>query len=363
MTRRSRLLIVDDQPSNRALIRRYLASSDYDLFEAIDGREALDVFEAWRPDLVLLDLVMPELDGMDVLLHVRAHPELGETPVVLLTAHGDRERRVQGLEAGADDFLEQPIDAPVLRARVRTLLHLKSSRDDLRERHGQLERLQRQQAELMQFIVHDLRGPLTSVTANAEWVYQSLQPQDETVLRALEDLMLGTTRLRSMVADLLAVSQLEQGTFPVRREQVGIGPVVDRVVNAYRGLADQKGIAILVPSRFDARISMDAALIQRVLENLLDNSLRYTPESGRVSVAAECGDELEIAVANTGPAIPESQRKFVFEKFARIDEQARAGAGLGLYFCKQVVEAHGGSIDIVETDEYPTCFRIRLPAA
>ncbi|MBV9949087.1 MAG: response regulator, partial [Myxococcales bacterium] len=171
-----RLLLVDDESSNVLLLERLLAPLGHELVRADDGRTAVRAFLECKPDLVLLDLNMPGMDGLDVLARIRAEQGTDHVPVIVLTAHSEREYRLRGLEAGADDFLEKPADGPVLRLRVATLLQLKESRDALKRlneelaaRNASLEMLQREQRELTAFVVHDLKNPLAAIWADLEF--------------------------------------------------------------------------------------------------------------------------------------------------------------------------------------------------
>lgn len=366
------MLVVDDQLSNLRALSTYLSLEGLNVSCVSSGAEGLLSFETLSPDLVLLDLVMPQVGGIDVLRKIRGHRTRGDTPVILMTGMLDKAAQIAGLEAGADDFLEKPLDPEVLLARTRTLLGLKASRDDLRASHAELTRrnqelelAQREQRELMEFIVHDLKGPLTSIVANTEWVYEQLEHGDSAHLSALEDVLGSAGRLRAMINDLMAVSQLERGTFPIRRRAVVMGPWLSSVTHEFSRAAALRKIELSGPADFPGSVQLDVELIRRVLGNILENSLRYTPERGKVSVSANLDDAVEIRVENNGPPIPERERELIFEKFRRgAGEHAQSGnAGLGLYFCKRAVEAHGGQIEVVETPDYPTCFLIRLPAA
>ncbi|HET9959482.1 MAG TPA: response regulator [Polyangiaceae bacterium] len=364
MNWRPELLLVDDEALNLSALAACLEPLEASISTAEDGHTAVRRFEESEPDLVILDLAMPGLDGIEVLRRIRSHATRYDTPVILLTGHAEREHRLRGLEAGADDYLEKPLDARVLLARANTLLRLKQSRDLLLIRNAELERAQREQRELTEFIVHDLKGPLTGIVANTEWVYEQLQRKELALLRALEDVLGSAGRLRSMINDLIAVSQLERGTFPVKPRKVQVGPILRSVTNGFARAAENRKIALVESPENAAFVQVDPSLIQRVLENILDNSLRYTPESGRVFIGAEVQNEIQIVVANSGPAIPEAERKLIFEKFTRGSNagvRTTGNAGLGLYFCKRAIEAHGGDIEVIQTDEYPTCFVIRLP--
>lgn len=367
-----RLLIVDDEPGNLHALSAFLKPLEHEILTARSGLDALQIFEEKAPDLIYLDLMMPGMDGLSVLAKIREHEQRRDTPVILLTGHSDREHRLKGIEAGADDFLEKPIDTSLLLARTRTLLRLQESRkaleashEELRARNASLERAQREQQELTEFIVHDLKGPLTGIIANSEWVYEQLRHRDSALLNALEDVLASASRLRLMIHDLIAVSQLERGTFPIHRTNVGVDALLAAATKGFARAAALKNIAFVRPPELHVPVKVDPDLVQRVLENILDNSLRYTPSSGRVAVQAAVDRSLEIAVSNSGPAIPESERLRIFDKFQRGSSAGalQGSAGLGLYFCRRAVEAHGGEIDVIETDEYPTCFRIRLPAA
>lgn len=367
-----RFLLVDDESTNLAALAAFLDPLGHEILTAASGYEALRIFEASPPDLVMLDVKMPGMSGIEVLTQIRAHGSRGDTPVILMTAYSDRSHRLQGVEAGADEFLDKPIDGALLLARTQTLLRLRqfrnelqASRDALAQRNASLERAQREQQELSEFIVHDLKGPLTGIIANTEWAYEQLRPTEQPVLHALEDALASASRLRMMIHDLIAVSQLERGTFPIERQNVPVGRMLATITKEFQRAAAQKNIALLGPPAMPFTAQLDPKLMERVLQNILDNSLRYTPSSGRVAVRATLGSGLEIDVANSGPPIPVPERDRIFEKFKRgSDAGALAGsAGLGLYFCRRAVEAHGGHIDVVETEEYPTCFRIRLPAA
>jgi signal transduction histidine kinase len=356
---------------NLAVLEGYLRPLGHQLVRAADGRAALASFDEVTPDLVLLDFVMPGFDGIDVLTHLRARPRGLHVPVVLVTAYGDREHRLRGIEAGADEFLEKPVDSAILTARVRTLLSLKESRDALQEsrdelarRHQALEVAQREHRELTEFIVHDLKSPLSVVYGGLGWVLEQRSIAAE-VKDALSDAYKAAGRLRSMIGDLLTISRLEQSNFPLQRESVSLAKLVRSVIQSHLRRAEELGIALAPAPDVSLEVSADAMLLRRVLENILDNALRYTPKSGRVAIDVRAAAGVEIAISNDGPAIPLAQRSRIFEKFARGEGQPgeMRNAGLGLYFCKRAVEAHGGAIELRETEEWPTSFLIRLPAS
>jgi two-component system sensor histidine kinase/response regulator len=357
------ILVVDDDPRNVALLVSMLEELREEVVTAGGGREALARIGERAPDLVLLDLEMPGLDGIDVLTHLRAG-DGAHIPVIVVTAHGEREQRLRALNAGADEFLEKPIDRAILHARVKTLLALKSSRDELAAQHASLLSLQREQREMMQFIVHDLRTPLMVVQTSLTYAGDALTSDPKEALEALRDASESIIRVNDLVTDVLSVSRLEQAQMPLDRSRVELDPLVARLTGLYSRKAKARRIEIA--AHIDRVVlRADAALLRRVLENILDNSLRHTPLDGKVGVdASRAGSHVRIAISNSGPPVPQGERSAIFEKFQRgTSPGSRPGAvGLGLYFCKRVVEAHGGQIHVEDTPLWPTSFVIDLPA-
>jgi signal transduction histidine kinase len=235
------------------------------------------------------------------------------------------------------------------------------------DRYAALLDAQREHRELTELIVHDLKAPLSIVRAGLEWVGGHLRPDQCDVADAVADAYAAATRLSGMVADLLTVSQLDGGGMALSRQPVDLRGLFDRLVRAYDRRARERGIAfatepVLAPGGA-LEVHADPALLQRVLENIVENAFRYTPPDGHIALSAHAAGRVEIAVSNDGPTIPAGDRVRIFNKFARGEsEPPRSGsAGLGLYFCKRVVEAHGGAIIVVESDRWPTSFKISLP--
>lgn len=368
---RRRILLVDDQPANLKVLEASLARLGHELIRAADGQSAIASFEASAPDLVLLDFVMPGLDGLDVLAHIRASKERAHTPVVLITAHSNREHRLRGLEAGADDFLEKPIDRAILVARVNMLLALKdsrdalqASRDELQRRHSALEDAQREHRELMEFIVHDLKNPLHVVHSALEWMQTQPAASSGELAEVITDASSASARLRTMIGNLLTISRMEQSTFLLEREAISLTKLIRSIIQSYGPRAEKGEIEILSPSDDNLVVTADRTILRRVLENILDNAFRYTPRRGRIAVATRPRNGVEITIANDGPPVSVEDRTRIFEKFKRGKDatDVEGSAGLGLYFCKRALEAHGGAIGVSQTPEWPTCFLIQLPA-
>jgi two-component system sensor histidine kinase/response regulator len=366
---RKRILLVDDEPRNIELLARCLAPLDVDTLVARDGREALAIFAAERIDLILLDLRMPEVDGVEVLAHVRSDPVY--VPVVMVTASTERTDRLRALEAGADDVLEKPLDREVLIARVRTLLRLKETTDDLEERTRELAAqnealatLQLQQRELAQFIVHDLKNPIATLYANIAWLLEVVTARAD-IAEALLDTESAARRLKSMVDDLLTIARLEEAAAPVQRAKVALETVIDDILRAHHREVEEARVSFKSEVPPLLTLDVDAVMLRRMLSNLVENAVRHARAGGRILVQASGEDPVEVTIANTGKPIADEDRDRIFRKFGRGSGQpvVAGNVGLGLYFCKLAIEAHGGSIALDSTAEWPVRFTLRFPSA
>lgn len=356
------VLVVDDEPRNLELLKHMLTAVDCSVATAANGREALERCDQGGIDLVLLDVMMPELDGFDVLMHLRSRPQEEYVPVVLVTALSDREARLRGLEAGADDFLEKPIDRAVLLARVRTLLRLREAQRALLDHNATLELLQKQQRALTRFIVHDLRSPLSGVLLSLSYL-DSVLPTGGEWQEVTRDALSSAQLASLMVMDLLDVALLEESGRPLVKELIAVGELLRSVAEGFRNEAGLREVSIEVNADASVRVQADRALLERSLWNLVRNAIRLAPPGGRVGLAVERTTGARIEVSNTGDPIPSELHPVLFDKFPPKAVRALGAGqnGVGLHFCGRVAAAHGGRISIETIPGWSTSFVIHLP--
>ncbi len=357
----ARILIVDDEPLNRELLRAFFEGSGHELDDAATGEKGLDLARAHTPDLVLLDVMMPEMDGYETTRRLKAMFTQTVVPVVLCTALNDRASRFAGLAAGADEFLTKPIDRDELLVRARNLLALRAREVELAEHNAELIDLRRFQDDMLAMLVHDLKSPLAVILASLEYVLGQPSTVGE-VREALDDCQQAGARITRLVGNILETAHAESGQMVVRKGPLPLAPLLETLLTPR--LVQIEARARTLEVDVDGLVAhADRDLIARVVENLLDNAIRYTPSGGRIKVWAQAqGDQIELRVGNTGPSIPESSRGLVFEKYTQVWDANRGSVGLGLYFCRLAVEAHGGRIWIEESPELSTVFAMSLPA-
>jgi signal transduction histidine kinase len=361
---RKRILIADDEVQNLELLEACLEPLGHETVRARVGTEAIAFLERAKFDLVLLDVMMPGATGFEVLRRFREKRTERCVPVLMLSALNDRASRLRGLELGANDFLTKPLDRAELLARVRTLLSLQDATDALIERTQQLVRLQSLQNDLANFLVHDLKTPLSIVSHNLSWLREASQKKPD-ITGAIDDCREATRRMLGMVSDLLEIAKMEECEPMVRSvSPESLREIAEEVARERRRTVEDCRIDIEVMSDGPAWAPADRGLARRALENLVDNAIRHTPEGGRIRVEA-IGDPVpELVVSNTGDPIPPDDLARVFEKFGQgeASRDHRIGSGLGLYFCKLVMAAHGGAISHRSTAAWPTSFVLSFGA-
>jgi signal transduction histidine kinase len=363
---RSRILVVDDDRLATQVVRDLLEQEGYVVTAAGTGGEGLRQLRQSGADLLLLDVVLPDTDGFQILREVRGEPRLRQLPVIMCSVRSAVKERVRGLELGADDYIIKPFNPEELLARVRVMLRIRQMAEELRHRNEELSALYlKEQAisarlreadqfkdDLLTIISHELRTPLTSIKGSLSLLLDE-QKVEGVTREFLEIAEQNTDRLIALVNDLLDLSRIESGKLELERERFSIRDAILSATQRIRALADRKGLRLemQVPEGVPP-VDADPGKVEQVLVNLLDNAIKFTPEGGQITLRAEAarGDgaaTLQVSVSDTGIGIPSECLPRVFEKFYRVDMSSTRGArgtGLGLAICKAIVEGHGGRI-------------------
>jgi len=374
LTLPGRLLVVDDNESNRDMLGRRLERQGHSVALAENGQQALDMMRDQPFDLVLLDIVMPVLDGYQTLARLKADEALRHIPIIMISAFDEMDSVIRCIEMGADDYLSKPFNPTLLQARLGASLDKKRLRDNevllfeqVQENYKRLQDLEKLRDDLTHMIVHDLRTPLTSLLSGLQTL-EVAGDLNELQQECLEIGISGGSSLLSMINDLLDISKMESGTLKLERHEIEPGHLIDRALQQVASLAKENTLSLGrdVPDNLPMLLA-DEDSLRRTLVNLLGNAIKFTPKKGCVTTSVRLDaaeNALVFAVRDTGEGIPKESFARIFEKFGQVDGRKagrKMSTGLGLTFCKMVVEAHSGRIWVESEPGKGSVFQFTIP--
>ncbi|HYO57820.1 response regulator [Archangium sp.] len=349
------ILAVNDDEASRYLAVRLLLGAGYRVLEAATGEEALRLAEQERPDVIVLDVKLPDISGFEVCKRLRARPETASIAVMHTSAtFVTLEKKVRGLEGGADAYLTEPFEGEELIATVRSLLRMRSAEQKLRRRAEHLVEADRRKDLFLAMLAHELRTPLAAITT-AVGILDSRTQVDPKDGRMISIIQRQTNHLARLVDDLLDVSRLTRGNVELRQMRLDLRGVLEQVLTVFRPQAEGRGLKL--ESSLPAEplwMEADTTRLVQVFTNLLDNATKYTDAGGTIWVRAERTREEDgrmgvvVRVKDTGIGIRREVLPTVFELFAQADEsleRKRGGLGIGLTLVRNLVEMHQGRVE------------------
>ncbi|MFP4299128.1 MAG: response regulator [Spirulinaceae cyanobacterium] len=354
MTATINILVVDDEPHGFDVIEALLFREGYNLHYASNGFAALEYLETTRPDVILLDVMMPEMDGLEVCQRLKSNKAWQHIPVVMVTALSSKEDLGRCLDAGADDFISKPITGIELRARVRSMLRIKQQYDAL------TAALQLRE-DLSHSVVHDLRNPITSITLAVEILNSTgLNPKQS---RKVEQIGRSVQQLRSMTDQLLVLAKADAGKMLLNRQPLPLEDLITDAIANFDAIAQAKKIHLKYARSQSPTLALDRDLMGRTLENLLANAIKFSPAESEIAIALHPQDSVTaIVITDQGKGITPELQQAIFERYEV--GQIMPGiqqTGLGLAFCKLIVEAHDGKIWVENNHPQGAIFTIQLP--
>lgn len=374
-----KVLHIEDDAANRLLVRKLLEPQGFEVIDAPDGLEGIRKALADRPDLVLVDIAIPGLDGYEVTLRLRAEPRLQGVPIVAITAEGNRDT---SLAVGCDGYLQKPINARSFAETVRGYLggrreqvsadqtgahlriqsqrivaHLEEKIAELSTANAQLRELDQARKEFYRNISHELATPMTPIVGYVKLLRDQelgpLNPSQQKALRAMDDCV---QRLRGLIDNLLDVTGIETGRMRLAMREYDFVEIVRSALARYepRCAARQIRLVSELPDETLRGVG-DAERLRRAIEQLLDNAAKFTPDGGTVGVRAGYGNgSFELCVADTGPGVPEHASGRLFDPFYQADgspTRAHGGTGIGLAIVRGVARGMGGDVRVISPSQ------------
>jgi signal transduction histidine kinase len=364
---RPTILIAEDNADMRQYLVHLLGDS-YDVDVAPDASTTLGKIRERLPDLVLSDVMMPGLDGIELLRAVREHPETRAVPVILLSARAGEESRIEGLEAGADDYIVKPFTARELLTRIRTSLNLVRIRRQLSQVQGESDA----KTKFLATMSHELRTPINATLGYLELLELELQgPISEAQREAIHRIQYNQRHLLELISEILDLSRLEAGRVEYDIRAVNINDVIASVARMIEPQAQKKSIEFVATpcssgnGVVPVEIRADAARLRQILLNLLSNAIKFTEPGGRITVHCNITDvSVAVVVTDTGPGIAPDLLESIFEPFVQVGRSLASrgeGTGLGLPISRELATGMGGSLTVSSTVGVGSTFTLQLP--
>ena len=346
----NKVLIVDDTPKNIQLAATLLQNEGYEIHYAMDGFKALEILRHNLVDLILLDVMMPEMDGFEVCKKLKAEPAMANIPVIFLTAKSDVDGIKKGFELGAVDYITKPFYSDELLARVRTHLALKSANEELHQKNLHLEKLNNEKNELLKIVSHDLKNPLAVIISLTNLLQINLlKLAQEDLTRIFSHIMDSAQFLLSMVNNLLDVNRLESENFQLHNEDVDLKEILQELTDRYSEAFKAKNLTFNGDVNDQSLVfTLDRQVITQILDNLISNAIKFSPGGKKIGVQISRKNSIiHFEVKDEGPGLTDDDKAHLFQKFRKLSAQPTGkehSTGLGLSIVRKLVELMDGKI-------------------
>lgn len=365
-----KILIVEDEPELLDPLEYSLRKAGFTTHSAADGLNACRLVGSWRPDLILLDIMLPDLNGWEVCRMIRRHPEatVASIPIMMMTALSAAENRYKGLELGADAYLAKPYALKEVILQARNLIARQRQQSQLRQEVMEFRSGEERQADLQNMIFHELRNHLLVIGGFSEVLsHKSAQLDPEKSRSYLEAIRRSSNYLAKLAEEFLLARKVEEKQLELPRQAVDPLALMEEMAEMFGPVAKDQGIELRLEPGALAIALLNGAALRVILANLLTNAIRYSEPGTRVSLGCWLDPQNDYCfeVRDEGPGIATAEQKIIFERFSRGASQGghSQGSGLGLYIAKTLVEAMNGRIELSSQPGRGSCFRVVLPAA
>lgn len=361
------ILIVDDIAPNIRLVAGLLGPEGYEVSFANSGKKALELVAENDFDLILLDIMMPDIDGIAVCRAIKEMPARREIPIIFLTGKTDEITIVSAFEAGGVDYLHKPVNPVELVERVKTHLELKRARDVISKTNRELREALRLKNQFLSLASHDLKSPLGAIKAYMQLLQREedtrLGPRAQRFVEAVEE---NAERMLGLVATFLDKAALEMGHIELHPRFFNVVEVLRPLIETYGVAAAAKGQTLsLSLGSEELWLTADRDRVYQIADNLLSNAVKYSPLGSPIAVSLrDTGAALELRVQDQGPGFSAEDRQKLFGYFQRLSARPTANepsVGVGLALTRQMAELHGGSIRLESTPGQGALFVVELP--
>jgi two-component system sensor histidine kinase/response regulator len=353
------ILIIDDEESIRDGCRQALEKSGYNVLTTDDGQEGIRIAREKNPDIAYIDLKMPGISGMDIIDMLSK--EIPDIVLIVITGYASIISAVESMKKGAYDYLPKPFTPDQLRAVTKRGLDHRNLTLETRRLKDEKEQMEK---NFITFVSHEMRSPLVTIEQSLKVIAADSLTEDAMYI--IDRCEKRIQNLEDLVEHWLDISRIENGTLTQKKEPIDLTGIIARSMDEMMPLCQKRDLVLEKEDAFDnlpAVIGDEESLV-RVFINIIGNATKYTPSGGRITIVAEHdGLYVTVSITDTGKGIPKDKLPFIFEPFFRGmgKEDRQRGSGLGLTFCKKIMEAHNGSIDVLSKEGEGTTFILRFP--
>jgi len=360
------VLIVDDRIENLHVLINCLNEADFETFIAQDGEGAIQQLDYILPDIILLDIMMPGIDGYETCCRLKEKKKTRDIPVIFMSALSETVDKVKGFKVGAVDYVVKPFQQEEVLARINLQLTLQRQKKELSELNARLTESNAAKDKFFSIIAHDLRGHFNSLIGGTDLLIQFFHKlAEEEKVRLLTDIHIASKEAYTLLSNLLEWSRSQTGRIVCDPIKINLKAVINTNLSLFKQAVKEKHIDIINEIREDIFIYADESMLNTVIRNLISNSVKFTHSGGRVSIRAEnVGNLIEVSVSDTGIGMKEDEVRKLFRTDCHHSSRGTAeehGTGLGLILCKEFVEKNGGKIWIESNEGKGTSSYFTLP--
>ncbi len=346
------ILLVDDNIDNIQLALTLLKRQNFEIKHFTGGQDAIEHTKDIMPDLILLDIMMPEVDGFEVCQALKEDPLTKDIPIIFLSARNEVETIVKGFNLGGADYITKPFRQQELFARINTQLEIQMQQKTILEQNAALSKLNQEKDILMQITAHDLRNPISGIAGLLDFMldnYGKISLED--IKEIIDTAKFGLNSAMNIIGDLLDIYAIENNKLSIHKEVFELNSIIKKIVLQHKAKASGRNIK-LISELEDAYLYLDSdkSKTSRIIENLLSNSIKYTRDSSNITIKTFADDnKVYFQILDSGPGFSEEDFENMFNKYSTLSARPSSkdtSIGLGLYIVKTLVEAMEGSINI-----------------
>ncbi len=361
------ILVADDDAAARKMISQYLKKKGYNVFEASNGIEAFTSIIDHPINIVIIDWVLPGMDGINVCRKIREKQKGSYVFFIMLTAKEEKKDLIEGFDAGVDEYIMKPVNLQELIARIKVGARIVSLEKKLMEKQRELTGNNEMKNKFIGIVAHDLRNPVISIRGFSELLLKDSNIFNEEQNEFLSIIHSTSRNMLAMINDLLDISRIESGNMQLVHKNGSLNKLILERIQLIKLQADKKHITIYKELTSIPEVTFDKHRLGQAIDNLITNAIKFAPSGSNVYLSLkQDGDMIKFSVTDEGPGIPGEEQHLLFSEFHRLSIRPTAGetsTGLGLAIAKKIIEAHNGKIEFETQEGMGSTFSLILPIA